>query len=417
VTDRVPKGVKVLIGAIFLARLGQAVVVAIVGLQVYQITGRELDLGLLGLVQFIPVFLLSPAAGFVSDRFDRRKVYAVGLMFETLVSFGLVLYSVSEPTSVMPAFGLMGLFGVGRSLVAPSGWALPIDMSPPSVVSRVVAIRSGSFQIATIIGPITGAVLYDRSAELPYLASAIIYVASIVALFFVPKPTTIKMTQATTPRAAVRDAFEGLRFIRRTPTVLGIITLDLFAVLLGGAVALLPAIADERLGVGVIEFGWLRASIAIGALGMAIILAARPMRRHAGVKMLVAVFIFGVATIVLGLTTNFVVALGALAVLGAADVVSVVVRSSVTPLATPEHMRGRVLATESVFIGGSNELGAVESGLVGQWLGASLAVITGGIGTLLVVVLWWKLFPALREIDRMQDITPEVVFGGLHPPP
>ena len=411
-TERVPKGVKVLIGAVFLARLGQAGVVAIVGLQVYQITGRELDLGLLGLVQFIPVFLLSPAAGFLSDRFDRRKVYALGLVFETLVSFGLVLYSLSEPTRVGPAFALMALFGVGRALVAPSGWALPIDMSPPSVVSRVVALRAGSFQVATIIGPITGAVLYERSTELPYLASTIIYLASMAALFFVPKPTTIKMTQATTPRAAIRDAFEGLRFIRRTPTVLGLITLDLFAVLLGGAVALLPAIADERLGVGVVEFGWLRASIAIGALAMATALAARPMRRYAGAKMLVAVSIFGLATIVLGVTTNFVVALVALATLGAADVVSVVVRASVTPLATPEHMRGRVLATESVFIGGSNELGAVESGVVGEWLGASLAVITGGIGTLLVVAVWWKLFPELRRIDRIDDVRPEVVMGG-----
>lgn len=414
--DRVPRGVKVLIGAIFLSRVGQAALVTIVGLQIYQITGRELDLGLLGLVQFIPVFFLSPVAGFLSDRFDRRKVYAFGLIAQMLVSLGLVMYSLSEPTSVAPAFVLMGLFGAGRALVAPSGWALPFDLSPPGVVSRVVAIRSGSFQVATIVGPIAAAVLYERNSALPYVAAAIFYVASMGALFYVPKPTTMKMSQATTPRAAIRDAFEGLRFIRRTPTVLGIMTLDLFAVLLGGAVALLPAIADERLGVGVVEFGWLRASIAIGALGMATILAVRPMRRHAGPKMLVAVFIFGLATIVLGLTTNFVVALVALAVLGAADVVSVVVRSSVTPLATPEHMRGRVLATESVFIGGSNELGAVESGLVGQWLGASLAVTTGGIGTLLIVVLWWRLFPALRGIDRVQDVVPEVV-GGTQPPP
>ncbi len=203
-----------------------------------------------------------------------------------------------------------------------------------------------------------------------------------------------------------REAFDGLRFMRRNRVVFGAISLDFFAVLLGGAVALLPAIAEERLGVGAVGLGWLRAAVGIGAFLMALGLSIRPVRRNVGRILLIAVGVFGVATIVLGLTQSFVVAFAALMVLSAADAISVFCRATIVPLATPESMRGRVLAVENLFIGGSNELGAVESGVAGQFLGVVGAVVSGGIGTLVVVVLWWTRFPRLRNIDRFSDVRP-----------
>ena len=242
--------------------------------------------------------------------------------------------------------------------------------------------------------------------ELPYWFTTGVYVAAIVTLSKVPRSSVVAMRVAARGMAAFRQAFDGLRFIRRSPLLLSIITLDLFAVLLGGAVALIPAIAEQRLGVGAIGYGWLRAAIAIGAFGTSSFLAIRPLRRHAGRIMLISVAVFGLTTILFGITTNFVVAFLALTMMGGADAVSVLIRSSIVPLATPADMRGRVLAVENVFIGGSNELGAVESGVVGEWLGAPLAVITGGIGTLFVVGAWWRLFPVLRSVDRMEDVQP-----------
>lgn len=366
-------------------------------------TGRELDLGLLGLAQFIPVLVMAPYSGTLADRFDRRKIWAVGLVLELLVVLALGAYISTDPTAVGPIFLLIGVFGVASSIIAPASRALPIDLSPIDIVSRVIALRSSIFQISSITGPLAAAWLFTISPSLPYFVAAGTYAVSFSLLTLVPRPVVRAKARAVGARQAIRDAFDGLRFIRRTPILLGAISLDLFAVLFGGAVALLPAIA-ERLGVGAIGFGWLRAAIGIGALATALMLAVRPMRRKVGRNLMIAVAVFGVATIVLGATTIYAVAFGALLVAASADNISVFIRSTLVPLATPEDMRGRVLAVENVFIGGSNELGAVESGVAGELLGVAWAVITGGIGTLLIFGIWWRLFPTLRRVDRFEEI-------------
>lgn len=405
-SDRVPVGLRVLMGVLFLARMAAAGLVAIVAFQVYEITGRELDLGLLGLAQFIPVFFLSPFTGSLADQFDRRRVFAVGLAVEMFVALGMAWLSLGGLTTAGPVFVLMLVYGVAKALEAPASRSLPIDLAPGHMVNRVVALKSSFALVGSILGPLIGAFLYARAPQLPYFFMAAISLLAIVGLGWVPRSSVVAMRRLAKATDNIRQAFDGLRFIRHSRLVRAVITLDLFAVLLGGAVALLPAIAEQRLGVGAVGYGWLRAALGIGAFVTSTTLAIRPMRRHAGRKMLIAVAIFGVMTIVLGLTTNFVVAFVALVVMAGADAVSVLVRSALVPLATPPDMRGRVLAVENVFIGGSNELGAVESGLVGEWLGASLAVITGGIGTLLVVGLWWRFFPSLRQVDRIEDVRP-----------
>lgn len=406
-SSRIPPGIRALLAAVFVAHFGLAAVFPIVGLQVFQMTGRELDLGLLGLAQFLPVLLLAPFSGTLADRFDRRKVWATGLGLELIVVLGLGFYIGTDPTAVGPIFLLMSAFGVAASIVAPASRALPIDLSPIDIVSRVVALRTSAFQLASITAPVVAAWLFTRSPDLPYFVAAGAYLVTFVLLTIVPRPSVPTKARAITGRQAIKDAFDGLRFIRRTPILLGAISLDLFAVLLGGAIALLPAIA-EKLGVGPIGFGWLRAAVGIGALLSALTLAARPMRRRVGRNLLMAVSIFGVAIIVLGATPSYPVAVGALLVAASADAVSMFVRSTLVPLATPEQMRGRVLAVENVFIGGSNELGAVESGVAGELLGVTWAVITGGLGTLVVVGAWWKLFPDLRNVDRFDEVSAAV---------
>jgi len=222
-------------------------------------------------------------------------------------------------------------------------------------------------------------------------------------LTLVPLPP-VRQHRPAGARQVVRDAFEGLRFIRRTPIVFGAISLDLFAVLFGGVIALLPAIAEERLGVGAVGLGWLRAAVGIGAAGTALTLSIRPLRRHVGRRLLAMVAMFGILTIVLGLTRSFAVAFIALLAAAAVDAVSMFIRASLVPLATPEHMRGRVLAVENVFIGASNELGAFESGVTAALFGLVGAIFFGGAGTLVVVALWWKFFPALRSVDRFEEV-------------
>ncbi len=404
--NRIPLGVRLLLAALFFTALASIGQITILGKQVFDMTGRELDLGLLGLFEFLPILLLAPIAGRAADRYDRRVVYAIGLVGEIATSLGLFLYIRTDPTNVWPIFAMMFLFGTARAFVAPSSRSLPIDLAPPHVLERVVAIRSVVFQLGIITGPVVAGFAFVVDPSLPYLVAIGAYVAALGILSLVPASGVARLQRATVAGGMWREAFDGLRFMRRNRVVLGAISLDFFAVLLGGAVALLPAIAEERLGVGAVGLGWLRAAVGIGAFLMALGLSIRPVRRNVGRVLLIAVGIFGVATIVLGLTQSFVVAFVALMVLSAADAISVFCRATIVPLATPESMRGRVLAVENLFIGGSNELGAVESGVAGQFLGVVGAVVSGGIGTLVVVVLWWTRFPRLRNIDRFSDVRP-----------
>ncbi|MGI9028444.1 MAG: MFS transporter, partial [Ilumatobacteraceae bacterium] len=341
---------------------------AALGKQLYDITDSELALGLLGLVEFLPALVLLPLTGSAADRFDRRRVAAIGLAAEVVTSVAFLLYALTNPTSAIPLFLIAAVFGTARAFVAPSFRSIPPLLVPPAGLPRLMAFYAGTWQFGLIAGPASSGFLYDIDAAVPYLVAAVCFgVAAIVALTLRPR-----QAQQRTPRDAqptLHHALEGLRFVRRRPVLLGAIALDLFAVLFGGAVALLPAIAEDRLGVGNIGYGWLRAAPGIGAVALTALLAFRPVRRHIGRKLFLVVAVFGVATIVFGATRSYAVAFVALLVLSGADAISVFIRSTIVPLATPDRMRGRVMAVENVFIGASNELGAFESGLAATLIG------------------------------------------------
>ena len=382
--------------------------VTALGVQVFAMTGRELDLGLLGLAEFLPALVLAIPAGALADRFDRRLVMGIGLAGEVLCSLGLAAVTARGVDSFATILALVLVFGVFRAVTAPAARALPATLVAPEALPRIVPLFSASWQFGLIAGPVLGGFLYAVNPPLPYLASAVLVAVGILALPFISlHPSAVTSTDAG-PRARpnLREALDGLRVIRRTPVLFGAISLDLFAVLFGGAVALLPAIAKDRLGVDATGLGVLRAAGGIGAALTTVVLATRPFTRRVGRVLLFAVGIFGVATILLGVTTSFVVAFVALAVLSGADAVSVYVRATLVPLITADEYRGRVLAVENVFIGASNELGAFESGVAGQILGAPGAIVLGGAATLVVVVIWWFRFTPLRDVDRFSDITP-----------
>lgn len=408
---KVPYEVKLLLASLASSAFAFSMLATIIGLQVFEITESERDLGLVGLAQFVPILLLSPFTGTIADRFDRRHVFGAGVLITITATFGLMAYAATDPTSVAPIFLLLAVNGVGRAVGTPASRALPIDLAPEGALERIIALRSLTFQIALIIGPLAGAFANKVSTVLPYVLIVVAQVLALVALSRISKPATAKLDSVAGPRQAIRDAIEGLRFIRRSQIIFGAISLDLFAVLFGGAVALLPAIVDKRLGIEDVDLGvgLLRAATAAAAALAALVLSIRPLTRRAGPTLFATIAIFGLATIALGLTRSFVVAAIAVAVLSAADQVSVFIRASVVPLATPEAMRGRVLAVENVFIGGSNELGAYESGETAAWWGLAPAVVVGGVGTLVVVVVGWFAFPALRAVDRFSDVKPAPV--------
>lgn len=403
---RLTPGVRILLVAIFATSFGTRSMVVALGLQVFAMTGEELHLGLLGLFEFAPLFFTAPFAGTFADRFDRRRVYAVGLGLEVAAAAGFVLYIRTDPSRIWPIFLLVILFGFARSLAAPASRALPVDLAPKGSVERVVALRSVTFQSAGIIGPVVAGLLFTVGPELPFALAIVMFAIALALLILVPKSQIAQLRSPAGGRQMVNDAVDGIRFIRRTPVLMGAISLDLFAVLFGGAVALLPAIGEKRLGVDEAAVGFLYSAIGVGALITASILSIRPIRRHVGKVLLSVVAVFGVATIALGLTTSYAVAFVALMVLSAADAISVFIRATLVPLVSPENMRGRVLAVENVFIGGSNEIGALESGLAAWAIGLVGAVVTGGVATLGVVLVWWKFFPALRDVDRFEDLRP-----------
>ncbi len=381
----------------------------ILGKQVFDMTGRPLYLGLLGLAEFVPAFLLAPVTGMVADRFERRFVYAWGLGGEALASVGLFFYVATDPTSVLPIYGLVVVFGTARAFLMAVSRALPVDLAPEGVRERTVALNVAAWQAGFIVGPATFGFAFEVDPAFPYLLAAWASGAAIGLLMVLPPSEVQRAASAAGAgvRAAVGHALEGLRYVRRNRVVLGAISLDLFAVFMGGAHALLPAIAEERLGVGAVGLGWLAASFGIGASAVMVALAVRPLRRRVGPSLLAVVAAFGVGAVVLGLTRVYVVAFAALAVMGAADAVSVFIRSALVPLATPEEMRGRVMAVEYVFIGGSSELGAFKSGVAGAVLGVAGAVVFGGVGTLAVVAIWWFAFGELRSIDRFTEARPD----------
>jgi MFS family permease len=374
-----------------------------VGWQIYEMTKRPLDLGLVGLAQFLPGILLFLVSGHAADRLDRRK-----LLITCYVGFGicssLLLFTVlAGMRTVYPIYAVVLLLGIVRSFNSPVSRALLTQTVPQEHLTNAVTWNSSVFQGATILGPSIGGFVYAiaKGPSAVYMTSML---AAAVAIFF-----TLKIElRAAKPRPReplnLRTVLAGLHYIRKKRVVLGSISLDLFAVLLGGAVALLPVYAREILMTGPWGLGLLRASPAIGASGMALLLAHRPLRGRTGATMLWCVAGFGVFTILFGLSRSLILSMVALLLVGAMDMVSVVVRATLVQVATPDEMRGRVNAVDMIFIGASNEVGQFESGLTAQWFGAVPAVVLGGIGTLIVTGLWAWSFPELRKVDQMSSI-------------
>jgi MFS family permease len=400
---RTTRSVVALLVSVFCSSAASMAQAVALGKQVYDLTHSPFDLGLIGLVEFAPAALLVFVTGPIADRFDRRRVAAIGATGEMVTAAALALYAASRPTSVTPIFLLVTAFGVARAFGTPAVRSLPADIVPADRLPWLVPRFSAAWQAASIVGPVTAGFLYAVHAWMPYAAVAVLAGLSGVTVLGVAVLESHRAGAAAasdTPAGMWHDALDGLHFIRRERVLLGAISLDLFAVLFGGAVALLPAIAEDRLHTGAVGLGWLRAAAGIGAAAVTIALAVHPVRRKVGRTLLGVVALFGVGTIGLGLTHSFAVAFVALAVLSGADSISVFIRATLVPLATPAAMRGRVLAVENVFIGASNELGAFESGVAGQVLGPSGAVVLGGVATLAIASIWWKAFPALRDVDE-----------------
>jgi MFS family permease len=368
-----------------------------VGAQVYSLTRQPLDLGLIGLSQFVPFLLLVLFAGQAADRYSRKAIIAGCFAIELACALALLAFTTAGMTRPGPVFAVMIVFGVARAFMAPASQALMPNLVPPALFSNAVGINSSLWQVATIAGPAVGGVLYGAAGPgAVYATTAVLMLVSLALMAGVDAPQTPRSREP----ASWHTVLEGLRFVWRRKPVLGAISMDLFAVLFGGATALLPAYAADVLAVGPQGLGWLRAAPGVGAALTAAWLTYRPIARHAGPWMFAGVAVFGLATVVFGVSTSFWLSLVVLFLLGAADMVSVFVRHILVQLETPDAMRGRVGAVNSMFIGASNELGEFESGLTAAWWGLVPAVVVGGLATLVVAALWARFFPALRRLDR-----------------
>lgn len=373
-----------------------------IGWQVYAVHRDPLDLGLVGLAMFVPLPLLALPAGHLADRFPRRTVLAVSIALDAVIAVGLLLVTRAGADETWPFFALAFATGVASALGAPSGRALTPSLVPQAILVRALAQRSVAFQASVIGGPALGGLLFAVHPELVYAVSASL---SLVAL-----AATLALRSGRDGAGAgspdLASVLGGVRLVRRTPVLLGAISLDLFAVLFGGAVALLPVFARDVLEVGPAGLGVLRAAPAVGALACAVVLSQRPVRNRAGRTLLTVVALYGVTMIVFGLSETMWLSLLALAAGGAVDMVSVVLRQTILPLVTPDELRGRVNAVEMVFISASNELGAFESGVAAALVGAVPAVVIGGVLTVGVAAVWWRLFPGLRDVDRLDELRP-----------
>ena len=367
-----------------------------IGWLVYDLTRDPFALGLVGLASFLPAVALALVTGHSADRYDRRRILVACYLVTLGTAFGLLVIALSGSREVWLIYGLLLVFGVGRAFANPAGQALVPNLVPPEQLGNAIAWNSTVWQIATIAGPALGGLLYYLGAAVAFGAAAFCFlVCCILFGLMQSRPQAVPSDVTWTTLLA------GLRFIRSRPAIFGAISLDLFAVLLGGATALLPVYARDILEVGPGGLGLLRSMPAVGALVVALWLAQRPLRSRSGLRMFQGVALFGVATIGFGLSTNVVVSCLCLFVLGAADMISVFVRSTLVQYDTPDAMRGRVAAVNSVFIGASNELGEFESGAAAAVIGTVPAVVLGGVGTLVICALWMRWFPALRYRDRL----------------
>jgi MFS family permease len=373
-----------------------------VGWQVYSVRENPLDLGLIGLAEFLPLLLLALPAGQLADRIPRRRLLGLMVAIDVVVLLGLLSVTVAGPDRVWPFFALAFLLGIGSAIGAPAGRALTPSLVPQELLVSALAQRSIAFQLSLVAGPAVGGLLFALRAELVYVAG--------IGLSVIALACVLSLRKGREPAAegveGLHEVLAGVRLIRRTNVLLGAISLDLFAVLLGGAVALLPIFAKDVLDVGPTGLGFLRTAPAIGSFVAALWLARRPIRRRAGPTLLLVVALFGGSMVVFGLSREMWLSMLALACGGAFDMVSVVLRSTILPLVTPDTVRGRVNAVEMVFISASNELGAFESGVAAALVGAVPAVLVGGIATIAIAGIWWRLFPALARVDRLDELRP-----------
>ncbi|WP_395679658.1 MFS transporter [Inquilinus sp.] len=368
-----------------------------VGWQVYDLTRDPFDLGLVGLVQFLPSLLLVLVTGAAADRYNRRKIMGICIAAEILCALALLALTFGGDHRVWPIFLVLAGFGIARAFLGPAVQSLLPNLVPAQELSTAIAWNSSSWQIATISGPVIGGLLYGLAPEVPYALAAVLMAVSIGLVTLIPKPT-----QKTVPEPASWESLgAGFRYIWGEKVVLGAISLDLFAVLLGGASALLPVYARDILEVGPWGLGLLRAGPGIGALVVAIWLARRPIQDQAGLIMFACVAGFGAATCIFGASTLPWLSIVALILMGAFDMVSVYIRETLIQLWTPDSLRGRVNAVNMVFVGASNELGEFRSGISASLIGVVPAVVVGGLGTMAVAGLWSTWFPQLRRIRHL----------------
>jgi MFS family permease len=382
-----------------------------VGWQVYEITRRPLDLGLVGLAQFLPGFFLFLVSGHIADRFDRRRLLGICYAGFALCSGLLLLLAVRHVQNVVPIYAVLLLLGTVRSLNGPVSRALLPQLVPMEHFPNAVAWNSTVFQGATILGPSIGGIVYAafHGPAVVYASACLVAIGSMIAT----QRIRSRSTRLETDPISARTVFAGFHYVWKQRLVLSLISLDMFAVLLGGAVALLPVYASEILKTGPWGLGLLRSAPGVGAGAMALYLAHRPLQSRAGITMLWAVGGFGVCTIAFGVSRILWLSLLLLILLGASDMISVIIRGTLIQLATPDAMRGRVNAIDMLFIGVSNELGQFESGLTAHWFGTVPSVVIGGIGTLVVIGLWAWIFPELRHADRMHAIAAESLEHSL----
>ncbi len=388
----------------WLARLastmGYQMLALTIGWQIYEITNSAFDLGLVGLIQFVPAVVLTLLIGHAADRYDRRLIVRTAQGVYALAAVMMTAALVAGILGRELLFAAVFMIGCARAFELPTAHAMAPTLVPPSLISRAVAAWTSANQTAVICGPALGGLIYVASP---------VMVGVVCLAFFACSTTLVSFVRSERPAPpreppTFASVFAGFEYIRTRRRLLGVITLDLFVVILGGATALLPIYARDILSVGPIGLGLLRSAPAAGALITSLVLARYPVERHIGRKMFAVVGIFGIATIVFGLSTWFPLSLLALAMLGASDAVSIVIRFSLVQIETPDEKRGRVSAINYLFVGSSNTLGEFESGAIAAWLGAVPSVVIGGLGSLLVAAIWMTLFPDLRRIDRFEPV-------------
>jgi MFS family permease len=379
---------------------GQMVAVAI-GWQVYEIDRDPLDLGLIGLAEFLPLPLLALPAGQLADRLPRRLVFAGSLALLMAVTALLILVTLAGATKLWPFLALAFASGVASALGTPAARALPPSLVPTEILAAALALRSTAVQAAVVAGPAVGGILFAIRPELVYGSAVALFGAALFCVVAVREP---RVPRISADEAGLASVLQGIAFIRRTPILLGAISLDLVAVLLGGAVALLPLFARDVLEVGPEGLGLLRSAPAVGALAAGILITRRPLRKRVGRRLLVSVGVFGASMAVFGLSRSFALSVAALAVGGFADMISMNIRHTVVAMATPDELLGRVNAVEMVFVSASNELGAFESGAAAALIGAVPAVVIGGALTVAAALTWPLLFRELDQVDRFETL-------------